>query len=227
MKYHRGIRRFIIPSILLHLCVISLLIFLLRSTEKQNELTPYEVTVLELRNNGIGKNNKKYVKNKQTRDINIEKPVKATKKDTSKKIINEREVREKSTDTIVKNTPEVLMTNPEELTVGTNTGNASETYNSSANRTRQAYPDYNSNPKPDYPLMARRRGYEGTVLLRVKVLTNGKVGKLDIEQSSNYEILDKTALDAVSHWTFIPATRNGIAVNSWVTVPIKFALKDS
>jgi TonB family protein len=87
-----------------------------------------------------------------------------------------------------------------------------------------AFPDYKVNPKPRYPMLARRKGYEGTILLRVFVLESGGVGKVELEKSSGYEILDESALKAVKAWVFIPGKKNGQPIPSWVTVPIKFQL---
>lgn len=87
-----------------------------------------------------------------------------------------------------------------------------------------AFPNYKVNPKPRYPMLARRKGYEGTILLRVFVLESGGVGKVELEKSSGYEILDESALKAVREWIFIPGKKNGEPVPSWVTVPIKFQL---
>ena len=87
-----------------------------------------------------------------------------------------------------------------------------------------AYPDYKVNPKPNYPMIARRRGYEGAVFLKVFVLESGSVGDIELERSSGHEILDESALDAVKDWIFIPGKKNGEPVSSWVTVPIKFQL---
>lgn len=87
-----------------------------------------------------------------------------------------------------------------------------------------ASPDYKVNPKPRYPMLARRKGYEGTILLRVLVLKSGGVGKVELEKSSGYEILDESALKAVKGWVFLPGKKNGQPIPSWVTVPIKFQL---
>jgi len=87
-----------------------------------------------------------------------------------------------------------------------------------------AHPDYKVNPKPRYPRVARRKGFEGAMLLKVWVLDSGHVGKIELQKSSGYEILDKSALEAVKDWIFIPGKRNGEPVSSWVTVPIKFQL---
>jgi protein TonB len=47
---------------------------------------------------------------------------------------------------------------------------------------------------------------------------------MEIEKSSGYEMLDNSALRAVKEWIFIPGRRNGVAIPSWVTVPIRFQL---
>jgi len=91
--------------------------------------------------------------------------------------------------------------------------------------TELAYPDYNHNPKPKYPKVARKRGYEGEVKLKVFVLANGKVGKIEIIRPSGHEILDQSALKAVRDWVFVPGKENGKEISSWVTVPITFQLK--
>ena len=90
--------------------------------------------------------------------------------------------------------------------------------------TQIAYPDYRINPKPRYPMIARRKGYEGVVLLRVWVLDNGRVGRVELERSSSHKVLDDSALDAVKDWIFIPGKKDGVPISSWVTVPIKFQL---
>ena len=72
-----------------------------------------------------------------------------------------------------------------------------------------AFPDYKVNPKPRYPMLARRKGYEGTILLRVFVLESGGVGKVELEKSSGYEILDESAFKAVKDWVFIPGKKDG------------------
>jgi len=76
-------------------------------------------------------------------------------------------------------------------------------------------------------MIARRKGYEGVVLLKVWVLENGKVGKIELQKSSNYEMLDKSAMKAVENWIFIPGKKGGEPIPSWVTVPIKFQLSSS
>jgi protein TonB len=87
-----------------------------------------------------------------------------------------------------------------------------------------AMPRYKENPPPNYPGVARTRGYEGRTLLRVEVFETGKVGRIEITTSSGFEVLDKAALESVKGWTFVPGTKNGAKTTQWVMVPIRFCL---
>lgn len=78
---------------------------------------------------------------------------------------------------------------------------------------------------PDYPVKAVEAGYSGTVSIKVYILKNGRVGSAMIERSSGYEILDSSALSAVSLWIFEPALYSRDATEAWFKVPVKFQLK--
>lgn len=84
-----------------------------------------------------------------------------------------------------------------------------------------------NNPKPHYPLAARRRGIEGQVLLVALVKADGSCAQVTIKQSSGHGELDTAALETVRRWRFIPARRGDTAVESWVEVPITFRLAGS
>jgi protein TonB len=86
-------------------------------------------------------------------------------------------------------------------------------------------PGYGVNPKPVYPPEARDRGCQGDVILKVEVLSNGRVGQIEVGKSSGYEALDQSALATVKKWRFIPAKRDMVAIPCWVNIPIKFQLK--
>ena len=62
--------------------------------------------------------------------------------------------------------------------------------------------DYLNNPRPPYPLVARRMGYHGKVVLEVEVLADGKAGDVKLSQSSGYDILDNAAFSG-THQIFI------------------------
>ena len=88
-----------------------------------------------------------------------------------------------------------------------------------------ARPSYGFTPRPGYPAVAIRRGYEGNVLLNAHVLPNGEVEEVTIFRSSGHKVLDNAALKAVKRWKFVPAQRGFKAVSSWVKVPIEFRLE--
>jgi protein TonB len=83
---------------------------------------------------------------------------------------------------------------------------------------------YLKNPAPEYPSLAQRRGWEGTVLLRVQVLPSGKPGEIQIQKSSGRQQLDDAALNAVKRWSFVPAKQGDVAQVGWVSVPIDFKI---
>lgn len=90
----------------------------------------------------------------------------------------------------------------------------------------RAYPENKGNPPPKYPVLARRRGWQGTVKLSVLVLENGKVGDITIAKSSGYPLLDETALKAVARYRFVPGRQGDQPVTMRVEVPVHFRLKD-
>jgi periplasmic protein TonB len=83
---------------------------------------------------------------------------------------------------------------------------------------------YLHNPAPSYPVVSRRVGEEGRVMLRVLVSKSGDAEQVEIESGSGFSRLDKAALDAVKKWRFIPAKRNNQPISAYVIVPIQFTL---
>ncbi|HBF23572.1 MAG TPA: hypothetical protein DDW23_07150 [Planctomycetes bacterium] len=84
------------------------------------------------------------------------------------------------------------------------------------------------NPKgcspPRYPGQAVRRGWEGTVLVRVKVNALGFLDEVVLEKKSGYAILDKEALAAISDWKLEPAYWDGHPVGAYLLIPVRFRL---
>jgi periplasmic protein TonB len=81
-----------------------------------------------------------------------------------------------------------------------------------------------NNPKPPYPLAARRRGLQGRVLIAAHVRTDGSCTEVRVRQSSGHALLDDSARDTVQRWRFLPARRGTTPVDAWVEVPITFKL---
>ena len=93
------------------------------------------------------------------------------------------------------------------------------------NVVREARPIYRKNPPPGYPKLARKRGYQGTVILEVLVDRKGRAADLRIFTSTGYPILDRVAMESVKNWLFEPGMRGNKKVEMWVRVPIRFQLK--
>ena len=79
---------------------------------------------------------------------------------------------------------------------------------------------------PTYPEIARRRGQQGRVVVRVEVSADGRPVSVSVGQGSGYTSLDEAAENAVEKWRFIPATRDGQPVPALADVPIRFKLLD-
>ena len=92
---------------------------------------------------------------------------------------------------------------------------------------RKAYPKNEGNPPPKYPMLARRRGWEGTVQLSVLVLENGRVGDISVVKSSGHPLLDTTALKTVAKYHFVPGLRGNQMVAMRVEVPVHFRLQNA
>jgi protein TonB len=84
---------------------------------------------------------------------------------------------------------------------------------------------YLNNPPPPYPIVARRRGIVGMVVLRAEVSPEGHCLQARVTKSSGFGPLDEAALEAVKKWRFVPARRGGQAVSAWVEIPVNFKLE--
>lgn len=101
-----------------------------------------------------------------------------------------------------------------------------------SSETAEAWPDippdfraaYLDNPRPAYPLAARRMGLEGRVVLHAEVLENGRCNRLSVKDSSGHDMLDQAALQAVKNWRFVPARRGNETIVAWVDIPVVFKL---
>jgi len=103
---------------------------------------------------------------------------------------------------------------------------ASDTGASSASeapsKARYAY-----NPAPEYPERAKREGWEGTVLLQVRIDSYGTPDNIEIDRSSGFVILDQAAWESVKKWRFHPAHTGDRQIPSTVQIPIVFRLVDA
>lgn len=79
---------------------------------------------------------------------------------------------------------------------------------------------------PIYPESARRQGIQGTVVLKIQILSNGRSGFVSVYRSSGNDSLDDAAVEAVQQWRFTPAEDRSTsqAITCITTMPVVFRL---
>jgi TonB family protein len=77
-----------------------------------------------------------------------------------------------------------------------------------------------------YPDFARKRGYQGKILVAFKINRDGKISNLSVSKSSGYKILDEAALDAVKEAGPYPPIPEELKENSLkLKIPISYVLR--
>jgi TonB family protein len=82
------------------------------------------------------------------------------------------------------------------------------------------------NPHPEYPIIARKKGWQGRLLLAVHVDKNGNVLNVHVKETSGFEVLDKVSIKTVSDWKFLPARLGDSYVEDNLNIPVSFKLID-
>ena len=80
------------------------------------------------------------------------------------------------------------------------------------------------NPHPTYPLIARKKGWEGRVVLQTDVDKEGNVKFVRILESSGFKVLDDISIETLKTWKFKPAKLGNKFVDDIVDIPVKFVL---
>jgi TonB family protein len=80
----------------------------------------------------------------------------------------------------------------------------------------------------EYPVAVYQLGISGTVLLRLFVDETGRLApdSSRVQESSGYPALDSAALAGAPRLHYAPALRNGVAVATLFTQPIRFRHPD-
>ena len=81
------------------------------------------------------------------------------------------------------------------------------------------------NPHPPYPMIARKEGWQGKLILNVFVNKNGKVKNVELLKSSGYKVLDNVSLRTVKTWSFKPAQLGKRYVEDNIKIPLRFVLE--
>ena len=80
------------------------------------------------------------------------------------------------------------------------------------------------NPHPTYPLIARKKGWEGRVLIQAEIDREGNVSKIRVLESSGFKVLDNASLETLKKWKFTPAKIGNKFVDDTVNIPVKFLI---
>src|SRR5215210_3257085 len=81
-------------------------------------------------------------------------------------------------------------------------------------------------PEPGYTREARRVGVQGNVILKVLLLSDGKLDRVRVVRRLPYG-LTENAIRAACEIKFKPAMKGGQPVSQWVTLQYAFRLADS
>jgi periplasmic protein TonB len=84
---------------------------------------------------------------------------------------------------------------------------------------------YLQNPPPIYPLISKRLGEQGKVVVRVLIGADGRPQKAELARSSGYERLDRSALDYVMKCRYVPGKVGGVPQAMWYEAPVSFVLE--
>ena len=80
--------------------------------------------------------------------------------------------------------------------------------------------------RPEYPRLSRIRGEEGSTVLSLEIHADGKLGDVEVVQSSGYQRLDKAAIKAIQKAGFIPAQKDGRTISSKKRIAFRFELEE-
>jgi periplasmic protein TonB len=86
------------------------------------------------------------------------------------------------------------------------------------------HPNYRDVLQPEYPPSLIRQEIEGSVTLRVLVGTDGRVKSIEPIRFDDEDFLKVTRVQALRKWRFLPATRDGVPVESWREMTVRFQI---
>ena len=76
-----------------------------------------------------------------------------------------------------------------------------------------------------YPRIAQRRGWEGDVMIEIRMDSKGSILTISLLEKSQYQVLDDEAIKMIERAKPFPAPQKSISDTFTVFVPVKFGLK--
>lgn len=78
--------------------------------------------------------------------------------------------------------------------------------------------------QPPYPPAMQRLGIEGVAVVRVLIGIDGRVKAVELVRADDTAFFEATRRQALSRWRFVPATRDGVAIESWREMIVRFEI---
>ena len=75
-----------------------------------------------------------------------------------------------------------------------------------------------------YPKLAKKRNWQGEVLLSLRITTTGKIKSIQIDNSSGYNILDQAAITSMRKVETLPKIATWLKNDIELTVPVIYQL---
>jgi len=85
-------------------------------------------------------------------------------------------------------------------------------------------PRFDRDRQPPYPPALERMEVEGSVTVRVQIGTDGRVTAVELVTADDPGFFTATRDWALKRWRFKPATRDGMAVVTWLTRTVHFRI---
>lgn len=80
--------------------------------------------------------------------------------------------------------------------------------------------------QPNYPSDERIAGRTGRVVVRVLIGTDGRVKQVEQVGAASAAFFEATRRQALAKWRFKPGTRDGVAVEAWHTMAVRFVMEE-
>lgn len=81
--------------------------------------------------------------------------------------------------------------------------------------------------QPAYPSDMRLGEREGRVVVRVLIGTDGRVKAVEQVSAASPSFFEATRKQALAKWRFKPGTKDGVAIEAWHTMAVRFVLDES
>jgi len=76
-----------------------------------------------------------------------------------------------------------------------------------------------------YPMEARQFGWEGTVKIRLHLISDGNISEVTVKESSGYDLFDNAAIEAAKIQAPYPAFPSDIETTDlWIDIPIAYRI---